>query len=350
MTSYTGIGYLIRSCDHSLRKNINKQKMVVTTDYSPVLEGHQVPQAWFDAPLSNYRGKSESLKSILTEEIAALQAFYLYQTSPDKAAQAITRPISNSFIPDLGTYSDEIVALCKLWEVLVNALIEWPPSRTPDLVALLTAISNIPDYIHRGEATNDDGRPLTWNGLPYFTMLWRDAHWMSPGDIAKECSNDDEAARQHARDNYLKTQDVEAQLVAAGVFDMKRAFHSLIWILERKLDPTDGDKDKAEVSNEAEAETYEPLEPDFHIPAAVYWIKHNGQKLYGSLSKDRMENWNQKDIPSVAKHFDQPTQHWSFWENRLIEIAKDGPDDFVRNAAELAVKYMQDIKDVSEKL
>ena len=30
-----------------------------------------------------------------------------------------------------------------------------------------------------------------------FTMLWSDAHWMSPGDISKECSNDNEAARQH---------------------------------------------------------------------------------------------------------------------------------------------------------
>lgn len=63
-----------------------------------------------------------------------------------------------------------------------------------------------------------------------------------------------------------------------------------------------------------------------------------------------MENWNQKDIPSVARHFDQATQCWSFWENQLIDIAKDGPDDFVRNAAESAVRYMQDIKDASEKL
>lgn len=97
-------------------------------------------------------------------------------------------------------------------------------------------------------------------------------------------------------------------------------------------------------------QTYEPLEPDFDIPAAVCWIKHNGQKLYGSLSKDRMENWNQKDIPSVAKHFGQPTRRCLFWENRLIEIAKDAPDHSVRNAAELAVRYMQDIKDASEKL
>ena len=74
---------------------------------------------------------------------------------------------------------------------------------------------------------------------------------MTPSDVAKECSNDDEAARQHARDDYLKTQDVEAQLVAAGVFDTKRAFHNLIWIPEKKLGPTtDGDKDEAEAESE----------------------------------------------------------------------------------------------------
>lgn len=44
------------------------------------------------------------------------------------------------------------------------------------------------------------------------------------------------------------------------------------------------------------------------------------------------------------------TRRCLFWENRLIEIAKDAPDHSVRNAAELAVRHMQDIKDASEKL
>lgn len=78
----------------------NNKNMVVTTDYSLVPGGHQVPQAWFDASLQNYRGKNEFLKSILTEEIAALQAFYLYQTSPDEAAQTIQlfRPRSGNLL------------------------------------------------------------------------------------------------------------------------------------------------------------------------------------------------------------------------------------------------------------
>lgn len=41
------------------------------------------------------------------------------------------------------------------------------------------------------------------------------------------------------------------EIVAVGVFDMKRAFHNIIWIFEKKLGPTtDGDKDEAEAESE----------------------------------------------------------------------------------------------------
>lgn len=33
-----------------------------------------------------------------------------------------------------------------------------------------------------------------------------------------------------------------------------------------------------------------------------------------------------------------------------MKVAKDRPDDFVKNAAELAVRYMQDIKDARESM
>ncbi|RJE20914.1 hypothetical protein PHISCL_06736 [Aspergillus sclerotialis] len=110
-------------------------------------------------------------------------------------------------------------------------------------------------------------------------------------------------ARQYGRDNYLKTQDVEAQLVAAGIFDMKRAFFNLILILEKKLDP---------INNEEEPEIFELFEPDFDIPAIFYWIKYNGQKVYKILRENRTENWRQRNISYMAKHFDQPTERWSF--------------------------------------
>ncbi|ODM20653.1 hypothetical protein SI65_03706 [Aspergillus cristatus] len=82
--------------------------------------------------------------------------------------------------------------LSRLVELLVDALIEWPSSRTPDLIALLTAISKTPDNLHRGEALNYDDELLTWDGVPYINMVWRDANWMTPHIIVKECSKSDD--------------------------------------------------------------------------------------------------------------------------------------------------------------
>ena len=116
-----------------------------------------------------------------------------------------------------------------------------------------------------------------------------------------------------------------------------------------KLDPAERENNKAKVSNEDEPEAFEEFQPDFDIPAIVSWITHTGQKMYEILRENRTEYWNQENISCDRKHFDQPTERWSFWQDRLNGVAKDAPDDFVRNSAELAIKYMQDIKYASEK-
>lgn len=148
----------------------------------------------------------------------------------------------------------------------------------PDLIAFLAAISNTPDNLHRGEAIGDDNSPLSWNRLPYIHMIWSYSNWMEPKDIAEECSRTDdyEGARQHGRDNYLKTQDVEVQLVAAGLayFGIKRASDYLVYTLEWQLDPKD---DWPPAPREEWAS--ESFKPDFHIPAVTCWVKHTGRKL-----------------------------------------------------------------------
>ncbi|BCR89255.1 uncharacterized protein ACHE_50453S [Aspergillus chevalieri] len=103
-------------------------------------------------------------------------------------------------------------------EHLVDALIEWPSSRTPDLVALLTAISKTTDNLHWNEAVDDDEEFLACDGVPYINMVWRDANWMMMHVIIKKCSKSDdfETSKRNARDNYLKTQDVEAQPRGSG--------------------------------------------------------------------------------------------------------------------------------------
>ncbi|PWI64032.1 hypothetical protein PCL_00432 [Purpureocillium lilacinum] len=213
--------------------------------------------------------------------------------------------------------------------------------RTPDVVLLLTAIARRRDRIHRGEALDDDEQPLTWTCLSYLTMIWSEAYWMEPGQIVRRCNGVE--SRHRARDSYIKQQDAEAQLVAAGVFEWRRAF----WYLIKTLERVASHKDNTVASGDDTAEVL--LQADFHIPAVACWIKHNGRKLYDEIVKDKLKLWEEKDVPVEARHFDHPTERWSFWAGRLSEFARDQPDDFVKGAACHAVENMEAIAGASRR-
>ena len=191
------------------------------SDSSPSIN-HQ----WFEAQLKRY--EKDPYKECYGEEVAALKDFYNGKTNAEQAATAITQPISKSRIQDLGGYSDDVVALSQLWNLLKNALIEWPSSRTPDLVALLSAMTKVTDAIHRGELLDKaDESPVPWAGLPWICMIWSDAFWRTPGQIARRAK--DAASRKHECEVYVKQQDVEARLVAAGIFGCEQFPSSLIY-------------------------------------------------------------------------------------------------------------------------
>lgn len=213
---------------------------------------------------------------------------------------------------------------------------EWPSCRTADLVALLVAISKLLGGLHRGEAHDDDERPLAWKYLPHIAMVWSDATWMRPGQLARRTPvTDDGAARQRVRLIYIKEQDVEAQLVREGIFEPQRGYQHLI----RTLEKIPGPQDDAEASDDAEADFQ--LKLDFQVPAAACWLKHNGRVLRDGLVKDELKDWEKRKIPAEAMQFSYPAERWTYWEKRLREIAKSGPDDSTREAAETAVGYMQ---------
>lgn len=321
--------------------------MVDTDFYSLIGDDLQggVPPSWFSAQLARYKTNSDILKDFyLAQEVSALKAFHDGVATTEQAANAITRPISTNPVPSVGTSSDEIVAITQLWRLYKDALVEWPSNRTQDLVALGVAISGIPDQIHRGEALDDDEdqNPLTWQGLPALYMVWRDAHWMHPSDIVQQC-RDDTAARQRARDVYLKQQDVEARLVAVGIFKYKFAFRSVITALEKAK--RSDDHHEHEPAREGDLE---PLELDFHIPAAARWIKHNGQRVYTSIVKEELKDLEEQDIPRGARQFDRPADRWKLWEQRFSDVARDGLDDFTKAEAQAAVTIMRDIRSNSE--
>lgn len=296
-----------------------------------------VPEQWFDRQLTRRTYKSPILKGFLDDEVAALKAYHDGNLSTSDAAQAITSPVSNSPVPDLGTYSDEISAVCQLWSLLIDALVEWPPCRTLDLVALIVAISKLPGGLHRGEATDDDEKPLTWTDTPYIAMIWSDITWRRPGDLVRETplATDGGAARQRARLVYIKQQDVEAQLVREGILDSRRGFQYLI----RTLEKIPGPQDEAEASDDAEAA--DQLKLDFQVPAAACWLKHNGRILRDGVVGDELKGWEKRRIPDEAMKFSQPDERWNYWEKRLREIAESEPDDYTREAAETAVGYMK---------
>jgi hypothetical protein len=166
-----------------------------------------IDEQWFEVQVKRY--EDSAYKKCYSEEVAALKDFYSDKTNAEQAATAITQPISRSPIHDNGDYSDDAVALSQLWTLLKNALIEWPSSRTPDLVALLLAMTEFTELIHRGELLEDvNGKPESWAELPLFRVIWSDAFWRTPGQIARQTK--DAASWKHECEVYIKQQEVEA--------------------------------------------------------------------------------------------------------------------------------------------
>ncbi|GAB1197243.1 hypothetical protein APSETT444_006535 [Aspergillus pseudonomiae] len=304
-------------------------------DYYFFPEGDPVPDEWFEAPLHLYRCQNEEHKRMLAEELAILKAFYHHLMTAEKAAYAITRPISDSSVPFLNTYEDDSIALFRLWTWIVKALQQWPASRIPDLVALLDAISKVPDLIHRGETIDDEYNPMGWNILPYFGAMWRDVHWRVPMDILEDYP--DTATRRHKRGLYIRAQDVESRLVATGIWELWRAINYVIWTLEMKPNHDYAEEDRNGAHHHPLA--FQTLELDFQVPAVACWIQHNGQRMYETIARDGLKG--NPNIPTVSMRFDEHVGRWAFWKKRLLEIA-NGPDDFARRGAQVALGYMDE--------
>lgn len=186
-----------------------------------------IDELWFEAQSKRY--EKNAYKECYGEEVAALKDFYNGKSNAEQAATAITQPISKSPIQDSGGYSNDAVALSQLWTLLKNALIEWPSSRTPDLVALLSAMTKVTDAIHRDQLLDDADEKLEpWAELPWFRMIWSDAFWRTPGQIARQTK--DAASRKHECKVYIKQQDVEARLVSAANFECEQSPSSLIYL------------------------------------------------------------------------------------------------------------------------
>lgn len=91
----------------------------------PTGDQRNVDVGWFDRQKQRSVQKNDAiLRGWLALEVDSLRAFHDGHASADETGHVIIRPISTSPVPDLGGYSDEIVALNTLWIVIIAALVE----------------------------------------------------------------------------------------------------------------------------------------------------------------------------------------------------------------------------------
>lgn len=293
-----------------------------------------VDPAWFEGQKQRRVQKHDpSLRDWLAKEVDAFKAFHDGHMNAAEAALTMTRPISTSPVPALGGYNDEILAVGNLWRVIIAALLEWPPARTPDIFALLDAIAKVPGNLHKGEAINDDGEKLTWAQLPYFGLAWHESTGadLQPGQICRQYA--DSLLLASARRLYLKMKDIEAQLVARHVLEMNRAMiQYIIRALEKKIDHSD------EQQAPDEATGYSQVKLDFHIPAISFMLKNNGREIYNQIVRNELQDWTQRQLPNEARKFESGAERWSFWRRRLAELAQENTDNQIKVAAQISLE------------
>ncbi|KAH6963273.1 hypothetical protein DER45DRAFT_640825 [Fusarium avenaceum] len=302
---------------------------------------------WFDNLERGYKGKNETLRNYYFAELAVLRAFYDGRVGVDEAAFAITRPISESSKLVLDTYDDDVLALVPLWIMYTKALDEWPYSRIQDLIDLGLSISNLPDKIHQGEATDENNEPLTWKDLPYFHMAWSDAHWKFPEYILKE--EMDGAAKYQARDIYIRQQKVAARLVAAGLLGWHVADPVLCRARKREnaipgqRTLNEGDEEEEEVRMMSK-ERGELGSLDFHIVAEGYWMKYVGDRVYSSLVEEELEE-TRRSMSDDQYQFSRPLKLWDCMIDHFQMAATNALDGSTREMAKATIKRMERIRE-----
>lgn len=298
---------------------------------------HGVDPAWFEQQKQrSVQSHDPSLRDWLAAQVNALEAFHDARMDFDEAALFMTYPLSVSPVPALGGYSDEILAICNLWRVIIAALIEWPSTRIPEIFTLLGAIAKTPDNIHQGEAVDDEGEKLAWATLPYFGMVWHESTGadFQPGQICRQYSESASGVLQ-ARKLYLKIKEIEAQLVVKHILTMNKAMiRYIIRALEKEIDQ--GDEQLA--PNEATG--YEQVKLDFHIPAVSFMFKYNVREVYEQVVTKGLKDWTKRQLPGEAREFKNGAEWWSYWRKRLEELSQGDADDEVKTAARKSLENM----------
>ncbi|KAL9005230.1 MAG: hypothetical protein Q9188_001990 [Gyalolechia gomerana] len=224
------------------------------------------------------------------DEAKALEDYYHQKTEASAAAKAITRPIESSDNPGAHLY--------RLWNLLIDALMQFPESKVPALIQLLDAIQNLPEPDLTGRTTPEtpvDG--FLWRGLPGFGHMWADEH--KRDDWRRTLAAEKSKSRAEMRSAHVRKAEIEARLVVAeiGGIPLHWGYDCIADALERR-----------------------DAVLDFEVPAAARWITIAGDRLYAG-AVNGMESWALERRRDLGKEAAVMTlDRWLFWEERMEEL------------------------------
>lgn len=265
--------------------------------------GSAADDAWFDHHTAPMDGEEET--GAHPYQAAALKAYLNGRSSPSETAAAMTKPHDSEKTTDL---RDRVLG------IIEDALFELPESHTPDLIALLKELNQLPD--------EEEGHPV-WKGLTSFGHSWSDAwkqsHWR------KALATRDPATRAKRRDAHVHLAFVEASCAMADVGpDAEDGLLPLSWGYECI----------------SEALECQDAVWDFEVPAAAVWIKVAGERLKEGARKGET-SWALEREGTLWNAGPMSMERWDFWMNRLEELDKIGKvistsaSEGVRNARAL---------------
>ncbi|KAI0178590.1 hypothetical protein GGR52DRAFT_263060 [Hypoxylon sp. FL1284] len=241
--------------------------------------------------------EAEALKKYLGQEMVA-----------EEAAQAMSQPIANASNPGED--------LPRLWDLLIDALIELPPKEIEPLITLVKAIEDLPELDMAGiEESKRPAHDKLWRGLPGFGHLYADIHQSTDWQV--KALNADGTERSRLREYHVRKAEIEARLTVAELASIP-----IDWGYETVADALE--------SSDALL--------DFQVPAAAQWLEIAGARFREGAAEGE-ESWaldRRRDLREGGKTM--TAQRYSYWRKRLEEVQVHS--EVALQAAKRALQFM----------
>ncbi|KAI1639198.1 hypothetical protein F4809DRAFT_175825 [Biscogniauxia mediterranea] len=248
------------------------------------------------------------------DEAEALKQYLRGETTAEAAARAISQPIANA--------SNPREDVSRLWDLLIDALLELPADKLEPLITLIQALENLPEPDMAGvEERKRPAHGRLWRGLPGFGHLYADIH--QSGDWRAAARSADAAERSRLRAYHVRKAAVEARLAAAGLAGIP-----LDWGYETVADALENSSSSSGAVL------------DFEVPAAAQWLDVAGARFREGAARGEA-SWalaRQRDLWGGGGGEAMTPQRYAFWRDRLEELRTQS--EVTLRAAEAALRSM----------